>query len=135
MGFAVVYHTGGSKDLRDMYECFFQKDFGTPSHSFGKFYVYWEKGTFAQGFEEWIKRDETYGRRFSRWISSRGFQNLKGFLEARANKREESVWRLCHILAPVGEHKENFLGPKKRIIQGLGKLRDLSRGVGIQTSW
>lgn len=112
MGFAVVYHTDGSKDLQGMFECFFQKDFGIPSHSFEKFYDYWTKGTFVQSFEQWTKTDETYDRRFKSWTSSREFENLKGFLEARANKREESVWRLCHLLA-VENKKENFLGPRK----------------------
>ncbi|KAI7974902.1 hypothetical protein EIK77_001106 [Talaromyces pinophilus] len=112
MGFAVVYRTEGSKDLQDMCECFFRKDFGVPSRSFEKFYDYWTKGTFAQSFKLWIKTDETYDRRFSPWISSREFENLKGFLEARANKRAESVWRLWHLLA-VETRKKTSWGPER----------------------
>ena len=114
MGFAVVFHPDGPGYLQNMYECLFRQDLGIPSQSFEKFYGCWTIGTFAQDCEQLAETDRTY-RKFKLWTTMREFQNLKRFLKARPNKREESVWRLRHILA-VPERKEEFLGPGKECL-------------------
>lgn len=115
MGFAVVFYPDGPGYLQRMYESFFGKDFGIPTHSFERFYDYWTEGTFAQVFEKLVATNMTY-RNFKVWVKMREFQNVKYFLEARSNKREESVWRLRHLLAKPQPTKE-FLGPGKELLK------------------
>jgi cysteinyl-tRNA synthetase len=66
---------------------------------------YWELATFVAEFGKWYHTKETYREKFRHWVISSQYRDLSEFLEARIEKREESVWRLRQWLA-VSENKE-----------------------------
>ncbi|EEA27883.1 hypothetical protein TMatcc_003816 [Talaromyces marneffei ATCC 18224] len=118
MGFAVVFDPDGPTYLQGMYESIFRKDFGIPFQSFAKFYEHWTRGTFAQSFEDCVQTRETSQRKFKLWVELWPFEDLKGFHKARAEKREESVWRLRQLLdSNIENKKEDFLGPGKELLK------------------